>query len=818
MRKKVIFVLGMHRSGTSAVSGVLARMGAAMPSHLIGPAADNPKGFYESQVVVDLNNSLLSKRRLTSADWREVASSQGHDGETEDEELLIVDALNNEFGDSALICVKDPRLCKLAALWISTAAKFGYEPLVVIPLRNPYEVAGSLRHRDGMTLVNSLLLWMRHVLDAEYYSRSSRRSFVRLDGFMSDWRREVARIGRDLAVEWPRTEAEAATEIESFLDRELIHHSVDEERMAGASVLSKWIANCWNALNGLRTDSDVEENRKILDEHRAKLNESSDIFGKLSQETQIEDLTLKARTEELNSLVDNQRNEISQISNALHMRSEELQTAWAEWEAERNRLSSGLEAAEQGLLARDEELVALRQAIGNYQAQSEAFQGTRDEWEAERDRFTAGLEDARKEILVRDEELTTLRHTIHDRFEPELERLTVLMAERDGVLKELRSRETSATERAAGLEEQVSALKQNIEELVSEKQALASEFSAFTDSQRQHFDADLEAAKAEIEKLNDRLRRQKESFEAALVHAEETAKMERAAGFKTAERQMRVELNASLEEITRLANALEALDIQKQFADRELAVAMARISEQKLAYDAAIAHAQETAKLEHQAGVMLTERRASREVQAVRDQWEKRVRHLDTVTSGLRAAYYGKTLRRRQYLVRLLPFWEKYDTLRTIKYIQASGKFDAAWYRETYPDIAAAGVDPVTHYVLSGASEGRNPNEGFDGTAYLAANPHLFGTGANVFLVYLKQQAYLKDVVRKSGLFDAGWYLQSYPDVGEAGVDPLTHYFEFGAVEGRKPNETFDTAEFIERRPDLDAAYTNPLAAHILSI
>ncbi|QTL02432.1 glycosyltransferase family 2 protein [Aquabacter sp. L1I39] len=41
----------------------------------------------------------------------------------------------------------------------------------------------------------------------------------------------------------------------------------------------------------------------------------------------------------------------------------------------------------------------------------------------------------------------------------------------------------------------------------------------------------------------------------------------------------------------------------------------------------------------------------------------------------------------------------------------------------------------------------------------------------------------------KPGLnFDPDWYLATYPDVGEAGLHPLTHYIAFGAAEGRLPN------------------------------
>jgi hypothetical protein len=41
--------------------------------------------------------------------------------------------------------------------------------------------------------------------------------------------------------------------------------------------------------------------------------------------------------------------------------------------------------------------------------------------------------------------------------------------------------------------------------------------------------------------------------------------------------------------------------------------------------------------------------------------------------------------------------------------------------------------------------------------------------------------------VKRSGLFDAEWYVRHYTDVAASGIDPLRHYVQFGASEGRAP-------------------------------
>ncbi len=66
-------------------------------------------------------------------------------------------------------------------------------------------------------------------------------------------------------------------------------------------------------------------------------------------------------------------------------------------------------------------------------------------------------------------------------------------------------------------------------------------------------------------------------------------------------------------------------------------------------------------------------------------------------------------------------------------------------------------------------------------------------------------------VLEKSELFDAKWYLETYPDVETAKMDPLVHYLDFGWREGRKPSERFDGDVYFELNPDVKAAQINPL-------
>lgn len=77
------------------------------------------------------------------------------------------------------------------------------------------------------------------------------------------------------------------------------------------------------------------------------------------------------------------------------------------------------------------------------------------------------------------------------------------------------------------------------------------------------------------------------------------------------------------------------------------------------------------------------------------------------------------------------------STLDTRKLVERSGLFDAEFYLRTYPAVAAAGIDPLTHFLERGGAEGRQPSSGFDTRAYVAANPGVAERGENPLVHYL---------------------------------------------------------------------------------
>ena len=162
--RQAVLILGMHRSGTSVLSGLLAGAGLDLGKTLMPPAEDNPRGFWENQRLVDINEAVLN---IYDQSW---SSFQALPGDWLDHPSLdsyrrqISEVITEEFDDSSVICVKDPRLCRIFPLWQQVLGSLNITVQTVLISRPMEEVVASLQARDGMGKAQAQALWLRYSL------------------------------------------------------------------------------------------------------------------------------------------------------------------------------------------------------------------------------------------------------------------------------------------------------------------------------------------------------------------------------------------------------------------------------------------------------------------------------------------------------------------------------------------------------------------------------------------------------------------------------------------------------------------------------
>lgn len=152
-----VFVLGMHRSGTSALAGALSRLGInfATPDDELHRSLDNPNGFFERTSILNFSDTLLSAQPWAwdKVDLRPLNTEKisAHINEAR----CIVDELSND----GAVGIKDPRSCLLMPFW-RRALLDRFEAVVIT--RDPAEVAWSLHVRDGLPVTTGLALYIAY--------------------------------------------------------------------------------------------------------------------------------------------------------------------------------------------------------------------------------------------------------------------------------------------------------------------------------------------------------------------------------------------------------------------------------------------------------------------------------------------------------------------------------------------------------------------------------------------------------------------------------------------------------------------------------
>ncbi len=274
-----ILVAGMHRSGTSATARVINLLGADIAGNLVpGIPGDNDRGFWESLTTFSLHDRLFTA--LGSA-WDDpyplpdgwAKSDPAHEAKRE-----IRGHIDSEFGGSGTFVIKDPRLTRALPLWLEALDDLAIAPVVVVPFRNPLEVAASLERRDGLPLANSLLVYVQAYLDVELASRGRRRLFQLYDDLISDWRpfaEKLASIGGPGAQ--PVSPAIAA-QLDSFLSEELKRHRVSRVGLNNLPAGGAMLAEMYDRMVQTATTGDDAPLRACFERTRERMSETGRLF------------------------------------------------------------------------------------------------------------------------------------------------------------------------------------------------------------------------------------------------------------------------------------------------------------------------------------------------------------------------------------------------------------------------------------------------------------------------------------------------------------------------------------------------------------
>ena len=223
MDNKAIVIVGMHRSGTSALSGLLNDLGVFMGKNLFGPQKGvNEKGFFENSQIVRINEELFDE---ACSSWDDPLANCFIKNNTFDENSwLYSDALSTvmaEYACHKLWAMKDPRTSINLEFWQRIFSDLNVEPYYIIMLRDPLEVAASLEKRDRFSRKKSLMLWINYTLSSYMQCIDKQCYILNYGKLLSEPETVILELKNTLGVTLDSTKT-------SFIDRKLRHQANNE--------------------------------------------------------------------------------------------------------------------------------------------------------------------------------------------------------------------------------------------------------------------------------------------------------------------------------------------------------------------------------------------------------------------------------------------------------------------------------------------------------------------------------------------------------------------------------------------------------------
>lgn len=834
-RRPLVLVTSMHRSGTSACARLMNLRGLGLATDLMSPGPDNERGFWESRSLADYHDRFFqavghahdSARALPSDAFKTEAAARL--------EQRLARHIEGLPASGALL-VKDPRAALLLPVWLKVAEANGFDPRLVIMVRNPLEVAASLDRRNRYSFERSVLLWLRHMVSVERGSRRVPRVFVSYTDLLGDWQGQTDRVVERLSLELDPISERISHEGDEFLSPALQHHAYDDASVYEEPRLFPWAVDAFDCLRRATRD-DVDQLEQSIDAIAEDLARAGDILEAQisrndarifelaarqgSRDAEVE--ALEAKLERQARDFDHVRGEASALREqliavererkALRASEGEGQAALHGAQARLGEASRMIEALNASVEGERQQSAKLRDRIADLSSRLQIAEGLSNDaaaldqvtnlqeearQQAERHRQAIGIAEgqlarsqedllaAERKLALRDADVQVAeaaRQALEGRIQElsvELQRRQDAVVAADVRIQTLRDQLQDQSLKTARLEvkleareEELTAFQQRTEQLAAELEVMSTLEAGYT------------VAKAEITRLRaERARGKKaEKRTARLI-----AKLEKDVAAADA-------ISGQLRE---LSSALEAEQSVKQSLEADL-VSLREEVRSSVA---------DRGRLVDQLGDLAVELDAERfkargleqslsEAERVRGERDALAIELGSASDQLSALKHDLDDIRGAAEQRQVPAEEAAKTLAA-ELEQAVAKAD--WLEGRLRNGHRPKSKIVTSLMKSSALI-RVPAVMlglYD--ASIARNP-----------VRSWRVAVESEEIRRSGLFDEAYYRDQNWDVDLANEDAVMHYVVHGAWEGRNPSRHFDSQAYLDANPDVAKARINPL-------
>jgi hypothetical protein len=250
---RAIVVIGMHRSGTSAVARGVAALGVYLGDDFLDAQPENPTGYWEDRKIVELNERLLKALNLTWDGVRPIDSRELRGWRMWRLRREALRDLRRRFLPQPLWGFKDPRTIRILPFWQRVFRDAGVDDAYVVVIRNPASIAASLHARGRMEIETAQRLWLVHMVP--FLADIADKPFVVVDYdlLINDPRAQLQRIAERLQLS-PPDAAEIEHFCDGFLDPSLRHTVLTHDDIAASTQTGRRTRDAFLLLYDLASD------------------------------------------------------------------------------------------------------------------------------------------------------------------------------------------------------------------------------------------------------------------------------------------------------------------------------------------------------------------------------------------------------------------------------------------------------------------------------------------------------------------------------------------------------------------------------------
>ncbi len=407
---KAIIITGMHRSGTSLLAEALHSCGLAVAEKLIAPdPAVNPRGFWEDEQIVQINEDIFSAIDSSWFDIKPLPSHWWQLDELNNLRTRAKDHLAASYDNKNPVLIKDPRLSRLLPFWLPLFTQINFDVHVITVTRHPSEVARSLAARDSLPETYGHLLWLRYTRELIALSKEQAMSTVDYNDVLQEPQQVVTDLLSRVELDQPDV-----PDLVDIADNNLRHHKV--ENSVAASEIERYAADVYQRLLG----------QDHLEEFDIQLPDLSDLGELLSELAQglVDKAGQSVRIGELHSSAQNtvaiRDQQLQETQKALEETGDLYKksvTAISEKDQSLSELADEAEKARQVITEREQQLAATQSELEKTSNLYQTAVSTIEDKDASLAELVAEVEQARQVIAERDSKISELNQQLSELFQ-----------------------------------------------------------------------------------------------------------------------------------------------------------------------------------------------------------------------------------------------------------------------------------------------------------------------------------------------------------------------------------------------------------------